>query len=70
MPSKKLYIPYLISLIFGISLFYSIYENLKKDNFSEVKIEMPEEYKSLKTILERLAKYNYFFNSNIFFSYN
>ena len=68
MPSKKLYILYLISMIFGISLFYSIYVNFKKDNFSQVKIEMPEEYKSLKTILERLAKYNYLGNETIYFS--
>lgn len=70
MPSKKLYILYLISMIFGISLFYSIYVSFKKDNFSQVKIEMPEEYKSLKTILERLAKYNYLGNETIYFSIN
>ena len=29
---------------------------------------MPQEYKSLKTILERLAKYNYLGNETIYFS--
>lgn len=70
MITKKKFFYYLISIIFGISNFYFIYKNSKEDHFSEDKMEMPEEYKSLKSILERLAKYNYLGNETIYFSIN